>query len=53
MSQGKPKIFTYHTRLSQESNQTDVLIAYAEHMSHIERKLFADIQRGKKANDLK
>src|SRR5580658_749388 len=58
MLQAKPEIFTYQTRLDTEPDQaalpvSDVLTSYAELMSRVERKLFADIQRGKKAADLK
>ncbi len=45
--------FTYHTRFYVDASSQAVLGAYASLMSCIERKLFADICKGKKHQNLK
>jgi IS605 OrfB family transposase len=45
--------FTYQTRLSLTPEQEAILEAYAQHMSRVERKLFAEIAAGKNSSDLK
>lgn len=45
--------FTYQTRLQVDSETENLLNAYAEHMSQIERTLFAEIMAGVEANSLK
>ena len=46
-------IFTYQTRLRLTPEQETILEAYAQHMSLVERKLFAEISAGKISGDLK
>ena len=53
MQHEQSKIFTYQTRLHIETNEQAALDAMAELMGRVERSLFADIQRGKKTNELK
>src|SRR5215469_1659650 len=50
--QDKP-IFTYQTRVSVTPQQDQLLREYARRFGHIERTLFADLQKGKAANQLK
>lgn len=45
--------FTYQTRLNLSHEQEAMLDAYAQHMSLVERKLFAEIAAGKNSSDLK
>lgn len=45
--------FTYQTRLYLTSEQEAILETYAQHMSLVERKLFAEIAAGKDSSDLK
>jgi IS605 OrfB family transposase len=47
------KIFTYQTRLTVDESSGKILDACAETLSHIERKLFADLSAGKLAAALK
>src|SRR5258708_28409951 len=53
MAKETSKSFTYQTRLPPKLHQDTVLSAYAETMSHVKRRLFADISAGKKIKDLK
>src|SRR5215472_18488585 len=46
-------IFTYQTRVSVTPEQDQLLREYARRFGHIERTLFADLQKGKDANQLK
>ena len=46
-------IFTYQTRISVTPEQDQLLREYARRFGHIERTLFADLQKGKAANQLK
>src|SRR5271170_4750443 len=47
------QIFTYRTRPALEDDVCHILSIYAALMGKIERTLFADLQRGKKASALK
>jgi len=51
--QSKRPIFTYQTRLALTLEQEAILEAYAQHMSRVERKLFAEIAAGKNPSKLK
>ena len=53
MPQGNSKTFTYQTRLQLDQKQEEILAAFADQMSRIERKLFADIASGKETHSLK
>lgn len=46
-------IFTYQTRVWVTPEQDQLLREYARRFGHIERTLFADLQKGKEANQLK
>jgi IS605 OrfB family transposase len=47
------RTFTYHTRIPLTSQESEVLDACAEHLSRVERRLFADISAGKDPLQLK
>lgn len=49
----KSETFTYQTRLPLDISCEAILGEYADIINRLERKLFADIASGKKANDLK
>src|SRR5215469_11439508 len=46
-------IFTYQTRVSVTPQQDQLLREYARRFGHIEQTLFADLEKGKDANQLK
>jgi hypothetical protein len=52
-SQQDTPVFTYHTRIPVTPEQDQILRAYAILFGHVERTLFADIEKGKHAKDLK
>src|SRR5215469_1686638 len=52
-SQQDTPVFTYHTRVSLTPEQDQILREYAILFGHVERTLFADIEKGKHAKDLK
>jgi len=45
--------FTYHTRVSVTPEQDQILREYAILFGHVERTLFADLEKGRHARDLK
>ena len=49
----KTLTFTYQTRFSCDENMSRILDTYAELMSRVERRLFADIAAGKSSSELK
>ena len=46
-------VFMYQTRVEVSAEQDQLLREYASLFGHVERTLFADIEKGKDANQLK
>jgi len=46
-------VFSYQTRVAVTAEQDSLLREYARLFGHVERTLFADLQRGKDAGQLK
>jgi hypothetical protein len=52
-SEHNQPVFTYHTRVSVTPEQDQMLRGYTSLFGRVERTLYADMQKGKDASELK